>query len=79
MFRPIREVVIQGGGAINSKDYHNDNPQSKEKCQYIKLSFNYHTEAKNYLEFPLLQSLLLDILRTVCWLTEIFIQYLGES
>lgn len=35
MFRPIREVVIQGGeeGAINSKDYHNDNPQSKEKCQ----------------------------------------------
>lgn len=62
MFRPIREVVIQGGGAINSKDYHNDNPQSKEKCQYIKLSFNYHAEAKNYLEFPLLQSLLLDIL-----------------
>lgn len=56
MFRPIREVVIQGGGggAINSKDYHNDNPQSKEKCQYIKLSFNYHAEAKNYLEFPLL-------------------------
>ena len=36
MFRPIREVVIPGGGgggAINSKDYHNDNPQSKEKCQ----------------------------------------------
>ena len=58
MFRPIREVVIQGGGgrgAINSKDYHNDNPQSKEKCQYIKLSFNYHAEAKNYLEFSLLQ------------------------
>lgn len=63
MFRPIREVVIQGeGGAINSKDYHNNNPQSKEKCHYIKPSFNYHEEAKNYLEFPLLQSLLLDIL-----------------
>lgn len=62
MFRPIRKVVIQGGGPINSKDYHNDNPQSKEKCQYIKLSFNYRAEAKNYLEFPLLQSLLLDIL-----------------
>ena len=31
MFRPIRVVVIQGGESINSKDYHDGDPQSKEK------------------------------------------------